>query len=126
RLSLCVRFAQPNPRHLRIRENAERHEPVASTFISAVQIVANNPEIVSRDMSELRATGAFSHSPNTWRRGLKAFIHSDIATLIHFYASFLQPYSVSVRNSSDSDEKVGPLQGTLACQITHAQRNPLT
>jgi hypothetical protein len=33
---------------------------------------------------------------------------------------------VSVRNSSDSDEKIGALQSALALQVAQMQRNPLT
>ena len=46
---------------------------------------------------------------------LKTFFHANIAPLVHPYTSFLRPHSVSVRNSSDSDEKFGaPLAWDVA------------
>jgi hypothetical protein len=55
-------------------------------------------------------------------RGLKAFIDSDIATLVPLLGQSYPAHSVSVGNSVRPRREDGALQGKLVLQIAHPER----
>ena len=101
---LSFRFAQTDSRKLRVREHAERYEPIARDAATAVQVVSDHAEIIERDVSELRTARAISHRPHPRGGGFQSLV--DLATRIQLDSGRFKSDPLRVRSPSNRDQQV--------------------
>jgi hypothetical protein len=76
-LALRLRFVQANSGEFGVSEEAGRYLPSHGCPVPACKIVADDAEVVERNMSKERATGAVAERPNPGSAGLQPFIYLD-------------------------------------------------
>ena len=76
-LLLRLRLIQAHAGKFRIGEEAGWHLPSRGCPLSAGKIVADDAEVVERDMGKERTTGAVAERPNPGSAGLQPVIYLD-------------------------------------------------
>ena len=101
RLSL----AQPDPRELRVGEQAERHLPTGRHAVPASEVGQHHAEVVLADVREVRAAGAIAHRPDPLGRRLEPLVDPDVPILVRLDPRPLQAdnerVSIPLTNQSD-------------------------
>src|SRR5262249_36774749 len=97
-----------------VGEHAVGNEPVASDTAAAGEVLPNDPEIVDRHVSEVRAAGAFANGPNTRRGGLQPLIDLDVAACVQFDTSVGKPDIGGVRDAPCCGEDVTAFECLIA------------
>src|SRR5690606_6022433 len=105
---------QADPAQFGIGEHAEGDESVARRPGAACQVVPNDPEVIERDVGELRATRTIAQRPDVGRSRLEALIHDDIAALIKLDSAETSVQFVCIRRPSCGDQEIGSLDRLLA------------
>ena len=70
-------------------------------------------------MREVRATGAFTHSPDTRRSRLQSLIDANVSTIIQLDADLLEPDPGGVRNAPCCDQDIAALDLSLNGGCAH-------
>jgi hypothetical protein len=83
----------------------------------------HHPEVVERDVREVRASGALAHRPHVRSRRREPVVDLDIATLGQLHARQIEPDASGVRRTADGDEEIGPLDHALAVRPLHRDAN---
>src|SRR5262249_39425051 len=109
------------PRQWRVREQAERDEPVACRSVPPGQVVADDPEVVLRHVRELGTAGTFADRPDAWHTRLQTFVDLDEAPRIEPDADGLQSDARGVGSASGGNKDVAALNVPLALRCPHAQ-----
>ena len=91
--TLLLRFAftESHVGERRVREQAVWNQPIARGALSSGQIVPDDSKVVDGRVREVRATGAFTHSPDTRRSRLQSLIDANVSAIIQLDADLLEP-----------------------------------
>src|SRR5215475_115902 len=92
-----------------ICEHHVGNEPLARPTVSAGHVVAYNPEVVDRDMRELRTTSAFANCPDAAGGRLQALVHLDEAACVERDPGSIKADSSRVGDAANSDKEVAAL-----------------
>src|SRR5271165_3304236 len=89
-LTLSLGFGEADARQRRVGEHDIGNQPIAGLARAASHIVRDDPEVVDRDMGELRASGAFPYRPYARSRRLQALVDADETARVEFHAGLVQ------------------------------------
>src|SRR5262249_58508612 len=88
-------------------------QPVGRAALAARHVVPDDAEVVERDVSEVRAAGAFADGPDIRCGRPQPFVHADVAEVVDVNADLFEPDAGSVWDAPDGDQDVARLDRAL-------------
>src|SRR5208282_233812 len=123
--TLGFAFAPTDPRERRVGKHAVGDQPASSGAITTGQVVADDAEIVERDVVELRTPGALANRPYIGRARLEPVIDRDISATVDCDAREFKSDPGSIWGASCRDQDVAALNGLLASDRPNLQAHAI-
>jgi hypothetical protein len=99
-------LTQPDTGQLLVGEQAERRLPPGRHPVPTREIGQYDAEVVFADMSDVRATGAVAHRPDSLGHRLEPLVDLDVPFLVCLDPGFFQTDAVGILRAPPGDEQV--------------------
>src|SRR5262249_37591291 len=114
-------FVQPDARQRRVREQAVRHEAAVRGAGGSSEVVTDGPEVVLRDVRELRTAGTLADRPDARRGRLELPVHPDVASRIELDPGKLEADPRGVRGATGRHQDIAAGDRLLSAAGAYAQ-----